>query len=335
MNASAQPAELIEALPLPALIISVTHAIVDANHAAQTIAARLRTSMPERLREAVSRAVDEQRATRFAGEEVPSQFGAAQQLWVSPFRGNALLVIDHEAETKDYTSISSTMAAMLAHEIRNPLLSIRGAAQLLGSTASAEDASLAQLIVNEVARIDQLIATLDPLAEAPKKQMEPLNVHELLGHAQLAIKAAMPQPVQFEMQYDPSLPEISGNRDALVQALVNLMKNAVEATEFVAIPKVTFTTRYVLGEPRRNAQGARLPIAVSIADNGRGVPPAFVPNLFAPFATTKTSGRGLGLAITARIAEEHGGLVVHDVPEQGGARFTLYLPIAASSANPA
>jgi two-component system nitrogen regulation sensor histidine kinase GlnL len=224
---------------------------------------------------------------------------------------------------------------MLAHEIRNPLLSIKGAAQLLGSTASADDAPLATLIVNEVARIDQLITTLDPLAEAPKKMTEPLNVHELLGHAQMAVKAALPQPVAFDILYDPSLPEVTGNRDQLVQALVNLMKNAAEAAELVAMPKITLNTRYVLGDARRNAAGVRLPIAIAVTDNGRGVPPAFVPNLFAPFATTKTSGRGLGLAITARIAEEHGGVVIHDVPEQGGARFTLYLPIAASGANPA
>lgn len=329
MNVNAQLFDLLEVLPLPALVVGAKHTITDANNAAQTIAVRLRASMPERVREAIDRAISEQRATKFSGEEVPSLFGGARQLWVQPFHDNALIIVDTTAEANDYTSISATMAAMLAHEIRNPLLSIKGAAQLLGSTASSDDAPLAQLIVNEVARIDQLISTLDPLAEAPKRTMEPLNVHELLGHAQLAVKAAMPQPVQFEVQYDPSLPEVAGNRDQLVQALVNLMKNASEAAEMVAMPKITLATRFVLGEAKRNAQGARLPIAISISDNGRGVPPAFVSNLFAPFATTKTSGRGLGLAITARIAEEHGGQVLHDVPEQGGARFTLYLPIAA------
>ncbi len=335
MNDRTQLAELLEALPLPALLVNASHSVSEANQAAQALARRIKTTMPERVREAVTRAIDEQRATKFSGEEAAELLANARQCWVSPLRGEALLIIDSTAEANDYTSVSATMAAMLAHEIRNPLLSIKGAAQLLGGTASAEDAPLAQLIVNEVSRIDQLITTLDPLAAAPQPVMDPLNVHELLGHAQLAVKAAMPQPVQFETLYDPSLPEVLGNRDQLVQALVNLMKNAAEAAEFVAMPKITLTTRYVLGEARRNAQGVRLPIAISIADNGRGVPPAFVPNLFAPFATTKTTGRGLGLAITARIAEEHGGMVLHDAPEQGGARFTLYLPIAAPGANPA
>ncbi len=335
MSNSLQPSDLLEALPFAAFTVNESFSVSDANNAAQSLAARLKTNLPDNLRDAITRAITEQRATKFAAEEVPNLFGAARQVWVNPLQGAALIIVDAATETNDYTSISATMAAMLAHEIRNPLLSIKGAAQLLGSTVNADDAPLASLIVNEVARIDQLITTLDPLAQAPKQAMEPLNVHELLGHAQLAVKAAMPQSVQFEIQYDPSLPEISGNRDQLVQALINLMKNAAEAAEMVAMPKIILSTRYVLGEARRNASGARLPIAISVSDNGRGVPPAFVPNLFAPFATTKTSGRGLGLAITARIAEEHGGLVVHDVPEQGGARFTLYLPIANSGANPA
>lgn len=336
MNSALTPADLLEALPLPAFTMNQEYVVRDANNAAYLITQRIKSSLSDALREAVTRAISEQRGTKFVGDEVPALFAPARQLWVNPFDGVALVIVDTTTvEAHDYSSLSSTMAAMLAHEIRNPLLSIKGAAQLLGSTANAEDAPLATLIVNEVARIDQLIATLDPLAEAPKKTTEPLNVHELLGHAQMAVKAALPQPVTFDTLYDPSLPEVMGNRDQLVQALVNLIKNAAEAAEFVAMPKITLTTRYVLADARRNPAGVRLPIAIAITDNGRGVPPAFVPNLFAPFATTKTSGRGLGLAITARIAEAHGGVVVHDVPEQGGARFTLYLPIATSSANPA
>lgn len=335
MSSTPTIADFLEALPLAAFTVTADFTVQDANSAAQPLALRTSSQLQAVLGDAVQRAITEQRVTKFSAEEIPALFAPTRQLWVSPLGELALIMIDTAAPTNDYTSISATMAAMLAHEIRNPLLSIKGAAQLLGSTAHEDDAPLVQLIVNEVARIDQLIATLDPLAEAPKRRMEPLNVHELLAHAQMAVNAALPQPVAFETHYDPSLPEVSGNRDQLVQALVNLMKNAAEAAELVAIPKITLSTRYAVGDARRNSHGTRLPIAISIADNGRGVPPAFVPNLFAPFATTKTSGRGLGLAITARIAEEHGGLTVHDVPEHGGARFTLYLPIAASGANPA
>lgn len=328
-------ADFLEALPFPALTITAKYTIRDANSAAQAMALRVKSALPDALREAVNRAITDQRGTSFSHADVPAAFGAVQQLWVTPFHGEALLILQPAEEAgSDYTAISSTMAAMLAHEIRNPLLSIKGAAQLLGSTATHDDAPLAELIVREVARIDQLIATLDPLSAAPQPRMEPLNVHELLKHAQLAVKAAVPHPITFDAHYDPSLPEVMGQRDMLVQALVNLLKNAADATERVAMPKITLATRYVLGDARRNAAGMRLPIAVSVSDNGLGVPPAFVPHLFAPFATTKTSGRGLGLAIVARIAEEHGGIAGFDAPEQGGARFTLYLPIAAKSATP-
>lgn len=335
MSSADATVDFLEALPFAAFTVTSAFTVQHANSAAQPMALRLKNQLHDVLGDAVQQAIAQQRSTRFSGEEVPALFAPARQLWVSPLGQAALVLIDTTAAAHDYTSISATMAAMLAHEVRNPLLSIKGAAQLLGSTATEDDAPLAQLIVNEVARIDQLIATLDPLAEAPRRTMEQLNVHELLKHAQMAVNAARPQPAMFETQYDPSLPEISGNRDQLVQALVNLMKNAAEAAELVAMPKITLGTRFVVGDARRNSHGTRLPIAISIADNGRGVPPAFVPNLFAPFATTKTSGRGLGLAITARIAEEHGGSVIYDVPEHGGARFTLYLPIATRSANPA
>lgn len=335
MSNSTTHADFLEALPYAAFTVTAECTVQDANGAAQPLARRMAGHLQDALGDAIDRAIRDQRATMFIDEEVPTLFSPARQLWVSPLQQLALVIVDMTAASHDYTTISSTMAAMLAHEIRNPLLSIKGAAQLLGSTAAADDVPLAQLIVNEVARIDQLITTLDPLAVAPRPAMEPLNVHELLKHAQMAVNAALPQAASFETKYDPSLPEVAGNRDQLVQALVNLMKNAAEAAELVAIPKITLSTRYVVGDARRNPSGVRLPIAISITDNGRGVPPAFIPNLFAPFATTKTNGRGLGLAITARIAEEHGGMVAHEVPEQGGARFTLYLPIATSSANPA
>lgn len=335
-NESAALADWLEALPLPAFIVSADGSFLHANTHAQPLAARVRSgALPEAFRTAIIRTT-EGSSTRFSGDEMPAQWGNLRSAWVSPLMGHALLMLDAAQEpATSYTALSSTMAAMLAHEIRNPLLSIKGAAQLLGGSASAEDAPLAQLIVNEVARIDQLITTLDPLAPAPHAAMEILNVHEVLEHALLATQSAIASAITFDKQYDPSLPEIRGNRDALMQALVNLMKNACEAAELVAMPRVTLSTRYAVGDNRRNAAGQKLGVAISVADNGRGVPPAFVPNLFAPFATTKTSGRGLGLAIVARIAEEHGGLCLYDAPGNGGARFTLYLPIAGSGATPA
>lgn len=323
--------DFLEALPFPALLVSARGALRYANLAAQSLSARLHP-LTETLRDAMHQAATHGRTSHFTAAELPLALVGIRRLWVRPFAGLALLLADSGAEPAvDYTTISSTMAAMLAHEVRNPLLSIKGAAQLLKTTASHDDAPLAELIIGEVARMNQLIATLDPLATATPPSGDPVNVHELLEQAWRATCAAVPQRVQVEKDYDPSLPEIAAQRDGLMQALVNLMKNACEAAGLVAMPRVTLQSRYVLADTRRNAQGQRLPVAISIADNGRGVPPAFMPQLFAPFATTKTAGRGLGLAIVARIVEAHGGLILHDAPPQGGARFTLYLPIAGEN----
>ncbi|OYW13632.1 MAG: hypothetical protein B7X02_01720 [Rhodospirillales bacterium 12-54-5] len=171
----------------------------------------------------------------------------------------------------EWTSVSAQMAAQLAHEIRNPLLSIKGAAQLLEKVVSAEDKTLAD--------------------------------------------------------YDPSLPNVAGLREPLIQVLLNLIKNAVDAVEKIANPTITITTRYLVGESMQRTGGRKLPVAISITDNGVGVPAELEARLFTPFTTTKPSGKGLGLAIVARIVEEHGGLIAHDRPAVGGARFTVYLPL--------
>lgn len=300
----------LDALPLAARLIDAEFHIHFANGSAQS----LNKNFSDELRAAITRAFSEQRGTRL------------DHCWVAPYGNHALVLDDIDPSSADYTQLSSTMAAMLAHEIRNPLLSIKGAAQLLADTANADDKPLTELITREVERVDQLIGTLDPLSKQPVNHGT-LNLHELCEHAALATATAFPKPIAITKDYDPSLPEISGDRDALTQALVNLLKNAVESSQEMPQPRVVLATRYV-SDARRNEAGQKLPLAISITDNGRGVPPHFVPRLFAPFSTTKVSGKGLGLAIVARIVAEHGGVVAHDVPPAGGARFTIYLPSA-------
>ncbi len=227
----------------------------------------------------------------------------------------------------EWTSLSAQLAASLAHEIRNPLLSIKGAAQLLEASVSAEDKSLAQLIVTEAQRIEQLIATLDPLTPDPSRVAEPLNIHEVTEYVRLAARSFAGKAV-ITAQYDPSLPEVKAVREALIQALVNLVKNAVEAVAEAANPSVTIGTRYLIGEHMQRPDGARLNIEVSVTDNGPGVAAELVPRLFTPFSSGKENGKGLGLAIVAKIVEEHGGLIAYDAPASGGARFSMYLPMA-------
>lgn len=337
LKASANPArgaEWLEALPLAALLVDMSHAIIYANGAAQELAANLnRTRVTATLGElhplsiALVRALKEGRTAHL--RDIP--LGATHvTAWVTPFVHHEALLLLSPSTTKDtghFTQLSATMAAMLAHEIRNPLLSIKGAAQLLHASAGAEDAPLCELIAKEVDRVEQLIATLDPLSKAPPRTMAPLNIHEVLEHARLAVATSFPA-VTFALDYDPSLPPVMGNRDALVQALLNLLKNAAEAVAHTEQPAITMSSRYALGEMRRHASGRTLPIAIHLADNGPGIDPAIRDRLFAPFTTTKKDGKGLGLAVVARIIEEHSGLILAETAPSGGARFTLYLPIA-------
>jgi two-component system nitrogen regulation sensor histidine kinase GlnL len=319
----------LEALPYPAFLVGDDFTIRSRNSLATRIPRQpLQEEHP--LYGAVSRLFLHERTTKLSALQLSNFPPCDGYVTLAP-NGEALVVLElpQQAEaqpSETFTELSSTMAAMLAHEIRNPLLSIRGAAQLLASEVKPEDAALTTLIINEVARIDQLIATMDPLSVAPPQQRHALNIHEVLEQAQQAIAAAFPT-VQFVKQYDPSLPSVPAQQEPLMQALTNLLKNAAEAASEGAEAKITLTTRYVVGDVRRNEAGETLPIAVSIADNGRGVPPRLEERLFAPFTTTKPHGKGLGLAIVARIIEQHGGQVAHDRPSEGGARFTIYLPM--------
>jgi two-component system nitrogen regulation sensor histidine kinase GlnL len=223
----------------------------------------------------------------------------------------------------EWTSLSASLAASLAHEIRNPLLSIKGAAQLLEGVVGEDDKSLAQLIIAEAARIEKLIATMDPLTPDPSQISESLNIHEVTEYVRLAASSFAPH-VRIRTQYDPSLPEVRGQREALIQALVNLVKNATEADATT----ITLSTRYLVGERMQRPDGKKLSIHLGVTDDGAGVPAAIVPRLFTPFSSGTEHGKGLGLAIVAKIVEEHDGLIAYDAPAEGGARFSVYLPVA-------
>lgn len=240
---------------------------------------------------------------------------------------NKSLKADFVLPAPEWTALSAQLAASLAHEIRNPLLSIKGAAQLLEQSANDEDKTLTQLIINEAKRIEQLVATLDPLTPNPAQKMEPLNIHEITEYVRLAAEASFGAQVKFLTQYDPSIPEVSGVKEQLIQAVMNLVKNACEATQGIDKPTVTIRTRYMLGERMQRVGGRKLPIQVTIEDNGNGVPAAIAPRLFTPF-NSGNDGKGLGLAIVAKIIEEHEGLVACESAPESAAIFSLYLPQA-------
>lgn len=198
------------------------------------------------------------------------------------------------------------MARTLAHEIKNPLAGIRGAAQLLGkSEISEDDRALAVLIDTETQRILRLVDRMNVFDMTAPEKMQPVNLHDVAGHVADCARAGFAQACAIDAAYDPSLPDILGDRDALVQAVMNLAKNAAEAGS----RKIWLRTSYALSPAYHPETGQRLPITLSIEDDGQGMTAETAARLFEPCFTTKPQGEGLGLVVVSRIVDAHGGTI--------------------------
>lgn len=221
------------------------------------------------------------------------------------------------------------MASVLAHEIKNPLSGIRGAAQLLEMGVLAEDRKLTRLICDETDRICALVDRMEVFSDRPFMERGPVNIHQVLEHVRELAANGFARHVRFKERYDPSLPPVSGDRDQLIQVFLNLVKNAAEAAPRVG-GEVTLTTGYQMGLRLAARQGAskrtHLPLVVTIEDNGEGIPEDLRPHLFDPFVTTKAGGTGLGLPLVAKIVGDHGGMVEF-TSEPGHTAFRVYLPV--------
>ena len=240
--------------------------------------------------------------------------------------------INRQLTSRDSVRSVTAMAAVLAHEVKNPLAGIRGAAQLLEGETEGDEQSLARLIRDEVDRICALVENMEVFADERPLEIEPLNIHEVLDRVRRLVEAGVTgKHLQFDEHYDPSLPPVLGNRDQLIQALLNLVNNSVEAIADTG-GEVTLITTYRHGM-RATVPGSKnslnLPLEVAVRDNGPGIPDDVRANLFDAFVTGKRGGTGLGLALVAKIIRDHGGIIEFDSRPRR-TEFRMRLPVASS-----
>ena len=347
-------AEIFAALPDPLLVVDAEGRVTEANGAAETLLNLSRSAIvgrttDELIGEAVRLPASDAPFAAYDSElTLPGNRHLRGDVMVSPLperpgwrvvtihgRARAHLVT-RRAEREGGTLAAVGAAAMLAHEIKNPLSAIRGAAQLLEVSADSGSQDMTRLIRDEVDRIAALIDRMEGFTDTRPLELGPQNIHSILGHAREVALQGFAKGITIREIYDPSLPAVLGHRDSLVQVLINLLKNAAEAMrehpDAPASGTITLTTAYRHGVSvltPRGAQRHELHIEVCVIDEGPGAPPELEEHLFDPFVSSKRSGRGLGLALVDKLVVDQGGIVEYareGVPPR--TVFRLLLPRA-------
>jgi two-component system, NtrC family, nitrogen regulation sensor histidine kinase GlnL len=344
------PQSQIANLAFALLLIDGDGVIAEANHAAENLlGTSAKRIVGKRLRDLVELPDPrvEQRLRQSEGALVARDLSLLVNhaeirvnLTVSPlnrfpgWRVVTLSEIGREDSNKAQDGDSTLGApAILAHEIKNPLAAIRGAGQLVERKLAPKDRQLARMITDEVDRIARLIDRMQQLGSTHTGPVEPCNPHEAIRAAIATIRSAGSANVDIREEFDPSLPPVLVNRDALEQVLINLLSNARDAAlGDAARPCITVQTRFVSGlafSAIRKGQSVPLPIEITISDNGPGVDPAMRDHVFDPFVSSKQSGQGLGLALVRKLVHDMNGNVSHDRDARAGlTHFRLHLPQA-------
>ncbi len=339
-------------LPFPALVLDKRRHVLEANPAAEQFLSASEKQIMKRglthffgrnsiIMGTVAQAVADTSSVSQYGVDVSTAGQAAVSCniyvnFLSPEEGTILLIIQpagvalkmsqsltHLAAARSVTA----MAGMLAHEIRNPLAGITGAAQLLAMNASDGDRELAEMIGQEAKRIGNLVDRVEHFGDQRPVERQPVNIHDVLDRASRAAKAGFAAHVSFSLEYDPSLPDVAGDPDQLLQVFQNLIKNSSEALGD-SRGQIRIRTSYNSGM-KFAATGHRienLPIQVEVIDNGKGIPESLIADVFDPFVSSKSNGTGLGLSLVSKIVASHGGLIECSSGE-GKTRFCVRLPI--------
>ena len=271
---------------------------------------------------------------RFGGRTVTIQAalaGEAADLLVLTLHERSMVdKVDRQLTHRNAARSITAMAAMLAHEVKNPLSGIRGAAQLLEQDTDEAGRQLTRLICDETDRIVALVDRMEAFSDHRPIERRAVNIHEVLERVRKLAQSGFARHTRFVEEYDPSLPPVHGNRDLLVQVFLNIVKNAAEAVPS-AEGEIILTTgyRHGLRLAGPGGEGRRhLPLMVAVTDNGAGIPEDMRPYLFDPFVTTKRNGSGLGLALVAKVIGDHGGVIEFDSQPRRTV-FRVFLPVVA------
>ncbi|MCW5696565.1 MAG: nitrogen regulation protein NR(II) [Bauldia sp.] len=349
-------AMLLDALPHPVVLVGGSDRITEANTAAETFfdasAAVLRRyplarfvpfgspllALIEQVRERGA-PVSEYRVDigtpRTGGERIVDIYASPEP----DGEGVVLMLqertmaekIDRQLTHRGAARTVTGLAAMLAHEIKNPLSGIRGAAQLLESSVEDTDRALTRLICDEADRIVKLVDRMEVFSDERPLEREPVNIHVVLEHVKRLAQSGFARNIAFFEEYDPSLPAVYANRDQLVQVFLNLVKNAAEALGDRGDGEIFLTTAFRPGmrlSVKGSSDRVTLPLEFCVRDNGPGVPSDMTAHLFDPFVTTKPNGTGLGLALVAKIIGNHGGVIECD-SQPGRTIFRILMPAFA------